>query len=380
MDPAVMRSVLKSNRLGPFDKTGATYGQRRAIISSAVDQLGKFLSEFIGNKKTVLWFSGRHRRRHLPAPAITPSPKCTSCSATGSDARQQHRIDSYRYPPQGRFTTGLARAVTCPFAWSSLERSEDPCRFRFALLHHLRSPSNPALERPLSQNQGERHSNRTPWRDPDYRPGYYGRPDDGSVSSSVVPRRLRPARRIPPSSKPWPWVRPNPTPLFSKLLQRPATTSSTTLPAPPIPWELPAPRSPHSGLSRTRSPLRRALHRCNSSSRRTKPTLARKTSGRRRPLRFGGPPRQLQEVHCLRRLHWPRRPAPAEGHRHRRHRHANPRQRKLLPPARRPRCRHRQGGRPRNPHRTNHAPKEVNSALPRSTTQPPPYIIIRNLP
>jgi VWFA-related protein len=181
MDPVVMRSVLKSNRLGPFSSPGTTYMQKRQIIGSAIDQLSNYLSG-IPNKKTVLWFSGGLGGAISSTGNNYDDPDINDLLCKWTDELQQHRIDSYRYLPQGRFVTGLncARGINIG---ESIGTVVDVAAHFYTITYTPTNPDWNGRYRKIKVNAtATGHHGVTL----DYRPGYYGRPDDGSVRSSVV--------------------------------------------------------------------------------------------------------------------------------------------------------------------------------------------------
>jgi VWFA-related protein len=179
-DPAVIRAMLKANSLGPFGETDATYLQRRAIISSAIDQLTKFLSG-IPNKKTVLWFSGGIGG-DISSTGDNSEPEVYTLLCQWTDELQQHRIDSYRYLPQGRFTTGLGCSAGLNIG-ESLATVVDAAAHFYTISYTPTNPDWNGRYRKIKLNAiTTGHHGVTL----DYRPGYYGRADDGSVQSSVV--------------------------------------------------------------------------------------------------------------------------------------------------------------------------------------------------
>lgn len=180
MDPAVLRAVLKSNRLGPFNETYATYKLRREIISSAIDQLVGYLAP-IPNKKTVLWFSGGLGGA-ISSTGDNSEPDVHVQLCKWTDELQQHRIDSYRYLPQGYFTTGLNCNPGLNIG-ESISSVVDSAAHFYTLSY---SPTNPDWNGryrkvKITVPSTGRHNLTL-----DYRPGYYGRVDDASVENSVV--------------------------------------------------------------------------------------------------------------------------------------------------------------------------------------------------
>jgi hypothetical protein len=183
MDPAVLRDATGPKRLPITGQPGGSFMQKREVIGSAIDQLTKYLGGIPG-RKTLLWFSGG-LGVDLSSTGDHNDPIEGELFCKWTDDLQQNRIAAYRYLPQRNFASGLG--CSPGFTVDGSIRGVVESASHYYTLSYV--PTNALWDgkyRKFKVNVDGRHG-----LSYDYRPGYYGRENDGSV------RRETPATPAP---------------------------------------------------------------------------------------------------------------------------------------------------------------------------------------
>ena len=184
MDPDVLRAAVALKPGEVLTMTNGTHIQKQQIVGSAVDQLTRYLAATPG-RKTLLWFSGGLGHMLSSTGDVPVDDDTHNLFCKWTDSLQQNRIDVYRLgsdPPDVSSGLGCHTARKCG---DSIASAVD-CGARFYTLSYI--PTNANWDGKYRKIKVNVNAKGTPWKGIglDYREGYYGRADDGSVRSSVV--------------------------------------------------------------------------------------------------------------------------------------------------------------------------------------------------
>jgi len=183
MDAVRLRTAvaaLEPTQVLPDDPAYA--GERREIIGSAVDELTRYLAATPG-RKTMFWYSGR-LGLDVSADGTHDDPGLLSQLCAWTDRLEQNRIDVYRLGlAGGGYSAGLGCRPGRSFP--TIEQAVAGEAHFYTLSY---TPTNGNWDGKYRKLKVDVTTKGTPWQGVklSYRDGYYARPDDGSVRSSVV--------------------------------------------------------------------------------------------------------------------------------------------------------------------------------------------------
>jgi VWFA-related protein len=178
MDPAVLRAAVETKPGEVFTQPNLSYQQRQEIVGAAVDQLSRYLSATPG-RKTMLWFSSGLGMSLSSTPGQHDDDLAT-LFCTWTDTLQQHRIDVYRLASgQGGVSSGLG-CHGARKAGNTIASVVDSAEHFYTLSYTPTNANWNGHYRKLKVEVSTKGASL------DYREGYYARPNDGSVRSSVV--------------------------------------------------------------------------------------------------------------------------------------------------------------------------------------------------
>jgi VWFA-related protein len=185
-DPAVLREAVKLQGDRPLSQPEANYFQKRQMIGSAVDQLKTYLAAYPG-RKTLIWFSTTLGGDLSPT-GINNEPTENALFCRWTDSLQQSRIQAYRtgtHPP-GAVFSGLGCQASRNVG-DTIAAAVDNAAHFYTLSY---TPTNGNWDGKYRKFKVTLSgSGLASWKGVglDYREGYYGRLDDGSVRSNVTP-------------------------------------------------------------------------------------------------------------------------------------------------------------------------------------------------
>jgi VWFA-related protein len=182
-DPAVLRTAVAIKPGEVVDPPNLFYEQRRQIVGSAVNQLASYLSS-LPNRKTMLWFSYALGIA-LSATGDHNDETETPLLCGWTDVLQQNRIDVYRL---GSEPDGVSSGLGCHGGHkpgNTIAALVDGAAHFYTLSY---TPTNANWNGHYRKINVTVNGKGTPWKGitADFREGYFGRENDGSVRSSVV--------------------------------------------------------------------------------------------------------------------------------------------------------------------------------------------------
>ena len=183
MDPAVLRATVAIKPGEVFTQPNMSYIQKRQVVGSAVDQLTRYLAAIPG-RKTMFWFT-YIIGIDLSSTGDHSDPVEANLFCQWTDSLQQNRIDVYRLGSvQDRIDSGLGCHAS-HVAGKTIAAVVDAAAHFYTLSYTPTNANWNGHYRKLNVNVNGKG---TPWKGItlDYREGYYGRENDGSVRSSVV--------------------------------------------------------------------------------------------------------------------------------------------------------------------------------------------------
>lgn len=184
MDTELLRKAVAGLKpIQVFPDTPAYFIQRRQIMDAAVTELTRYLAATPG-RKTMYWYTYLlgHDLASTGDPTDDNPLHDQLCKWT--DNLEQNRIDVYRAGSDSAdFNAGLGCRPGRKF--SSIEKAVDAEAHFYTLSY---TPTNANWDGKYRKLKVDVDAKGTPWKDVklDYRDGYFGREDDGSVRSGIV--------------------------------------------------------------------------------------------------------------------------------------------------------------------------------------------------